>query len=242
MKKLFTPADFPPVASIIDRTHPAFTSRIVDYLGEDGINSDPMLIESFVNFFRHRFDILTPSNFDSLVSAPPKELIDGADFFIHQKLITHEFFTHMLRFTHNTVQIIDWALILSDSKKNEPLAVDDALYITSIMNAISIPVYQLFASNVEKLDARGRVPADRIYSYIALSRLLNVDIPDGTYSSKDIFTVAPLYSVKEVLAFIQAGHTLPDIIAFHQLGLISAEEVLETGHSIPKAWLEVVKS
>lgn len=242
MEKLFTPTDFPPVSSIIDRTHPAFTSHIVEYLGEDGTSTNPMLIESFVNFFCHRFDILSPTNFDSLVSSAPEELITGADFFIHQKLISQEFLTHALRFTHNINKIIDWALIISTGKTTKPLTFDDAAYITSIMDTVSIPMYQTFVSLVETLDMEGRIPVERIYSYVALSRMLKVDTVEGTYSDKDIFTLAPLYSVQEVLTFIHAGHSLTDIIAFNQLGLVSAEEVLETGHSIPKAWLEVVKS
>lgn len=243
----FTTADFPPVALLNEKTDYLFISKIKDYLrNEDGVNINPMLLESFISFYEFQQASIGDGTFistKSLFKKVSEENSAAASFFIEQKLISEDFLTHCLRFSQDINKIIDWALILSAGKTNKPLTIIDGYYLTSIFNSIKIPTYQKFLSLTEASGTKhNRVPFDKLYAYNVLNKALHSKTSGTVYSDKDMFTVASLYSSEDIISFINNGHSLLHIILFYRLGLTTAEEVLENGHTIPREWLEVVKS
>lgn len=238
--KFFTVADFPPVALLREKVSTGFVNSITEYLdGEDGTNDNPMLVESFINLYRYQVERSGTFDFDILVSKAWEGYTKpGIHFFLQQHLFAEEFLTHCLRFSRDINKIIDWALVLSAVNPHQYFILEDAYYVTSFMNNLSVTAYKQFIT----LSDNARVPFEQIQSYIELSRALRSNDTNNLYSDKDMFTVAPLYTSEEILTFTNAGHSLPHIILFHKLGLTTAEEVLENGHTIPREWLEVVKT
>lgn len=241
-EKLFTVTDFPPVALLREKTSPAFVNKITEYLdGADGVNENPMFVESFINFYRNQSK--TSANgetfeFDFLVSGVSEEYKKGANFFLQQGLISEDFLTHSLRFSRDINKILDWALVVSTGSSVKPLLLEDSYYITSFINTLSIITYNQLVG----LCNNSRPTFESIRLYNELKLLLHEGKTSDIYSAKDIFTVAPLYTPEEVINLVDAGHTLLHIILFNRLGLTTASDVLENGHTIPREWLEVVKS
>lgn len=237
---LFEMGDFPPVALLdfalkennINGT--TFIKDMIEYLGGDkGTNTNPYFLETIATW------ISKNENFTSLTKTT-LQVTEQLNFLIEAKKIPENFLNHCIRFKVNPIYIIDWVAILSNTETNETriLDMEDAYYLTAVENKITPPSYRVFYNMKETLDIKNRLQYNNIKAYDNLQKRLHEE--GQQFPSKEVFAVAELYSIEDIISLVQANYSLQDVLRFNKFGLINVTDILENGNNIPKEWLEVI--
>jgi hypothetical protein len=250
---LFEMGDFPPVALLVSSLKEnnidgkTFVKDMVNFLdGQDGTNTHPLFIETIISWIEQGGD------FAPLITASDVKP-ESIEYFIETKQISETFLKHCIRFRIMPANIIDWTVILNHSwnKVTEPnvatvkygtpkkLDIDDAYYLTAVANKINVPAYRVFSKINNKLDENYRLEYSSIKKYYNLQKRLHEE--GQQYPSKQVFTVADLYNIEDIIKLVNANHTLEEVILFNKFGLLDVEEIIENAPNIPREWLEVIE-
>lgn len=251
---LFEMGDFPPVALLVSSLREncingdKFIVDMIDFLGGDkGTNRHPLFVESFASWVENGGD------FAPLVS-PTNVLPESIEYFVDSKQISAAFLQHCIRFRIMPVNIIDWVVILKNGfettildkhvveARNFPnysnLHMEDAYYLTAVANKINVPAYRVFSRIPNKKDFRNRLRYESIKKYHILQKRLHGE--GQQYTSKEVFMIAELYTIEDIMKLVNANYTLEEVLRFNKFGLVDVNEIIENGNNIPEEWLKVI--
>lgn len=240
-KRTFGSGDFPPALHLVRllQQNNIPTQNIQKLyntvLTTDGTNNSMLLSEAIKTFLSKGND------FTDFIS-PTYRMFDNeaeAEYYILTDAFTETFLHNVERFQISKATFIDWVNVFKKSL-NTKLTLEDAYYISAVAPLLSVPAYNMFLKDTDKLDERNRIRYDAIQKYVNLQA--NLRLQEGIqFQGKQVFTLCETYTISEIVTLVKEGYDLDNIITYNKLGMVSVEEILANAGNIPEEWLNIVK-